>query len=100
MTSPAPSPTATPKSANTLVGGYERLRMDALERRRVPSAGVEGSVLHRQGMIAWMRLFQAKPRVEQSRPKPTGTPSAPVRSELLSALTDLVFQSWARRASS
>ena len=99
MTSPGPGRAAISEGPDTLVRGYEQLRTDALDRRRVSSGGVEGSVLQRQGMIAWIRISQAKPSVERSRPKPTATPSAPVRSELLSVLTDLVFHTWARRSS-
>jgi hypothetical protein len=94
------SPEATREAADSLAVGYERLREDALERRRVRSARAGASVLHRQGMAAWIRLYRAKRPAERSRRKPVTQASAPARSELLTTLTDLVFQTWARRSSS
>jgi hypothetical protein len=41
-----------------------------------------------------MRLIQAKPRAERTRPKAVVQPRASTRSELVSALGDLVFQTW------
>ena len=101
MTSPESSPAASSEDAGELARSYERLRMDALERRRVSSVGAGVCVLRRQGMAAWVQLHRAKPRARRPRRKPVEQPCcAPVRSELLSALTDLVFRTWARRSSS
>jgi transposase len=101
MTSPDSSPASNSEDAGELARSYERLRMDALERRRISSVGAGVGVLHRQGMPAWVSLHRAKPRTRRSPRKPVAQASrVPVRSELLSTLTDLVFQTWALRSSS
>ena len=101
MTSADPSPASSCEEAGELARSYERLRMDALDRRRVSSAGAGVGVLRRQGMAAWVGLHRAQPRTRRSRRSPVAQSSrAPVRSELLSTLTELVFQTWATRSSS
>lgn len=100
MSSLSSTPATVSDDAGELARSYERLRMDALDNRRISSVGAGLFVLRRQGLAAWVQLQRAKPCSRRVRPRPVAPPPTPARPELLDALTDLVFHAWTTRSSS
>jgi hypothetical protein len=87
------------RDASDKTQGYERLRARLLEAHQTPLAAASAVVLVRQGMSAWMQLADAQPRTDRDRARDhTGLPTAE-HSELLAALTGLVFHLCSRKES-
>jgi hypothetical protein len=91
-----------PGSASDKTQCYEQLRARILEERRAPIVVVSAVVLARQGMSVWMQLDDSQEIEPHTRSGSvqhrTSLPGAK-HSELLAALTSLVFNVCKRRGS-